>query len=263
MKTLKKYPSTQHLSGSGIQKGDSDLTIPISSLVGKFLIIEEKLDGANTGISFNPDTLELQLQSRGHFLTGGDWLEFDLFKKWANSCSDKLFDIIGVEYIMYGEWMYAFHSIYYDKLPHFFMEFDIYDRKRNVFLDTPTRQKITKGNLITSVPVLDSLIVQKEDDVLKHVNCRSLYVSDQSFEDIENKMAEKNFPESLQKNLTSLNKNQLREGIYVKVEGDGIVKERYKFVRSDFVQTILADEIHWSDRPTIPNEMDIAFLMYN
>ena len=30
--------------------------------------------------------------------------------------------------IPYGEWLYAKHSVHYRKLPHYFFEFDIYDK---------------------------------------------------------------------------------------------------------------------------------------
>ena len=66
-----KYPRTQHIEGSKLQKGDEDLSqISFKKIKGKYIVIEEKVDGANSAISFNKDK-ELLLQSRGHFLTGG------------------------------------------------------------------------------------------------------------------------------------------------------------------------------------------------
>ena len=70
--TLKKYPRTPHLEGSRLQPGDEDLSqVPFSYIKGKHLVVEEKIDGANTAISFSEDG-ELLLQSRGHYLTGGN-----------------------------------------------------------------------------------------------------------------------------------------------------------------------------------------------
>ncbi len=43
------------------------------------------------------------------------------------------------------------------------------------------------------------------------------------------------------------------EGLYVKVEGDGAVTERYKYVRSSFLQTVVDSGSHWMDRPLVPN----------
>ncbi len=48
-------------------------------------MIEEKLDGANAGISLGEDG-RLRLQSRGHVLVGGAREKhWDLFKQWART----------------------------------------------------------------------------------------------------------------------------------------------------------------------------------
>jgi hypothetical protein len=44
------------------------------------------------------------------------------------------------------------------------------------------------------------------------------------------------------------------EGLYVKVEENGTVTGRYKFVRAEFLQTVTADG-HWQDRPLLPNRL--------
>ena len=41
----------------------------------------------------------------------------------------------------------------------------------------------------------------------------------------------------------------------IKVEEDGIVQARYKYVRADFLTTILQSESHWLSRPIIPNQL--------
>jgi hypothetical protein len=66
-----RYPRTRHIEGSGIQAGDDDLQVAQwSELAGKHLVVEEKIDGANCGISFDRAG-RLWLQSRGHYLAGG------------------------------------------------------------------------------------------------------------------------------------------------------------------------------------------------
>ena len=45
------------------------------------------------------------------------------------------------------------------------------------------------------------------------------------------------------------------EGLYVKVEENGQVVERYKFVRWAFMQTLIDSDSHWMDRPIIPNQL--------
>ena len=71
MLNIVKYPRTYHIEGSRFQPGDEDLdSVPFSALSDRPTVIEEKVDGANTGISFAPDG-QMLLQSRGHYLTGG------------------------------------------------------------------------------------------------------------------------------------------------------------------------------------------------
>ena len=108
-----KYPRTPHLQGSRLQSGDEDLSQrPFCDLAGRHVVLEEKIDGANSAVSFT-DEGELRLQSRGHFLTGGyRERHYDLLKQWAVVQQAKLYEVLGCRYIMYGEWMYAKHSIY-------------------------------------------------------------------------------------------------------------------------------------------------------
>ena len=89
---LKKYPRTPHLEGSRLQPGDEDLSqIPFSCIQGKHLVVEEKVDGANSAISFDEDGT-LLLQSRGHYLTGGyRERHYNLLKQWARIHQDAFF----------------------------------------------------------------------------------------------------------------------------------------------------------------------------
>ena len=71
MERIYKYPRTRHIEGSRIQAGDEDLkNVRFEEIKGRFVVLEEKVDGANCGVSFDEDGT-LMLQSRGHFLNGG------------------------------------------------------------------------------------------------------------------------------------------------------------------------------------------------
>lgn len=253
---LIKYPRTQHLAGSGVSGDDISETIPYEDLFQKHLVIEEKIDGSNTGISFNSDC-ELFLQCRGHFLKGGgDWPEFDQFKVWANTWKDYLFDILTDRYIMYGEWMGTFHSVFYDNLPHFFMEFDLWDKKDKCFLSTERRHKIVQSAAIPlySVRVIKEGKFNIKDDILSAVS-KSAFVSENSPLVLEALLKRYKMSDEEILVLMKLNKEQLMEGLYIKWEEDGIVKGRYKFVRPIFVQTILDYGKHWLDRQSVPNSL--------
>jgi len=49
--------------------------------------------------------------------------------------------------------------------------------------------------------------------------------------------------------------SDLAEGLYLKTESQGEVTGRYKWVRPDFVQTILDSGSHHSRRPVLPNQL--------
>ncbi|MCL1913557.1 MAG: AAA family ATPase [Eubacteriaceae bacterium] len=152
---LVKYHRTRHLEGSNLQLGDEDLSqVSFAQIAGKIAVAEEKCDGANCAVSFSGNG-SLLLQSRGHYLEGGyREKHFNLLKQWAAIHKSALYKTLGSRFIMYGEWMYAKHTIFYDSLPHYFLEFDIYDRKTGKFLDTPSRHQMLEGLPIVSVPVL-------------------------------------------------------------------------------------------------------------
>ena len=47
----------------------------------------------------------------------------------------------------------------------------------------------------------------------------------------------------------------LSEGLYVKWEEGGVVRGRYKFIRTSFPQAVVASGSHWQDRPILPNQL--------
>src|SRR5512138_1661040 len=110
-----KYPRTAHIEGSRLQSGDEDLdSVRWSELSGRFLVIEEKIDGANAALSFD-DEGRLLLQSRGHYLVGGAREKhFALFKTWATTHQRLLHERLQSRYVVYGEWLYAKHTVFYD-----------------------------------------------------------------------------------------------------------------------------------------------------
>ncbi len=248
---IKKYPRTPHIQGSRLQPGDEDLSqIQFKAIAGRHVVLEEKIDGANSAISFTDDG-ELRLQSRGHFLTGGPREKhYDLMKQWAAVHAASFYEILGSRYIMYGEWMYAKHAIYYDRLPHYFMEFDIFDKEIGRFLDTPSRHELIKGLPVCSVPVLATGSFSSMDDVLKYLGT-SRYISENHLEDLRAKATAMGL--DVDRVLRETSDANLMEGIYIKVEENGEVVDRMKYVRADFLQSVEESGSHWLDRPIIPN----------
>ncbi len=252
MNAIRKYPRTQHLAGSRLQAGDEDLdAVPMAALKGKHVVIEEKMDGANSGMSFSAAG-EFLLQSRGHYLTGGPReRQFNLFKQWANTISDRLFDVLTDRFVVYGEWLYAKHTVFYDALPHYWMEFDILDTTTGEFLDTPRRAELLTGVPVVPVKVLYSGEWPGEAAVRAMVS-RSHFITPTAMTALADSAAALGVDVEL--TIRQTDPSGLMEGLYVKVEDAGVVTERYKFVRRDFVQKQL-EEGHWQDRPIVPNQL--------
>ncbi len=250
---IKKYPRTPHLEGSRLQPGDEDLNqVPFSDIAGRHLVVEEKCDGANSAVSFDRNGT-LLLQSRGHYLTGG-WRErhYNLFKQWASVHRDALCEVFGSRYIMYGEWMYAKHTVYYDALPHYFLEFDVLDRETGRFLDTPSRHALLNPLPIVSVPVLAEGEFQDKETLLALLG-PSNYITGAHTQHLREDARQLGLDEERQCRETD--SSNTMEGLYLKVEEDGQVVDRLKFVRASFTQTVDASQTHWLDRPIVPNRL--------
>lgn len=251
---IKKFPRTPHLEGSRLQPGDEDLSqIPFSEILGKNIVVEEKIDGANSAISFTDDK-QLLIQSRGHYLVGGyRERHYNLLKQWANVHREELFSALGCRYVMFGEWMYAKHTIFYDELPHYFVEFDIYDRQRGVFLDTDSRKAITqKLPIVHSVPVLARGVFSNKKQILSLLG-QSKYISNNHLQVLAQTAKRLNLDVDLQ--LAQTDPSTTMEGLYIKVEQDGIVESRVKFVRASFLQCVAQSQSHWQSRPIVPNKV--------
>lgn len=251
--TIIKYPRTPHIQGSRLQPGDEDLRQrPFSDIAGRNVVLEEKIDGANSAVSFTDDG-ELRLQSRGHFLTGGyRERHYDLMKQWGAVHQDRLYEVLGHRYIMYGEWMYAKHSIYYDLLPHYFMEFDVLDRETGKFLDTPSRHQLLADLPICSVPVLATGTFNSTEEILAFMG-DSNYISEHHIEHLREDAERLGL--DADRVCRETDSSRTMEGIYIKVEENGEVIDRMKYVRASFLQTVEESQTNWLDRPIVPNRI--------
>lgn len=251
---IRKYPRTRHVRGSRFQHGDHDMeAVPWEELEGKNLVVEEKIDGANSGISFS-EKGELLLQSRGHYLRGGPREKhFDLLKQWASSRQEELFCVLGSRYIMYGEWMYAKHTVFYDKLPHYFMEFDVLDTETNEFLSTDRRMWLLAPAKLSHVKVLAAGNVASLKELASFIG-RSNFHTEAHLDNLINAAKASGVDPVEAMKHTDLNPDM--EGLYIKWEEDGVVKGRYKYVRQSFTSAIMDQEQHWHDRPIIQNKLE-------
>lgn len=56
--------------------------------------------------------------------------------------------------MLYGEWVCARHTVAYDKLPDWFLAFDILDLERNQFLPRAERDTLLAGSGLRAVRVV-------------------------------------------------------------------------------------------------------------
>jgi hypothetical protein len=227
-----KYPRTPHLFGSRGTDDDKHLSPAESAdfIADSSLIVEEKLDGTNVGIHFTTAG-RLVLQCRGHEITSGMHAQYDLFKQWTMGKRHVLEIMLEDRFILFGEWLYARHSVHYRRLPHFFFEFDIYDKQEAKFLDLASRLAMLENTGILTVPVIHRGEVSQEE--------------------LRARIGPSAFDSAFENPVTGRADN-LMEGIYLRTEADGQVIGRAKLVRSEFVEKIKQSE-HWQHQAIVPN----------
>ncbi len=217
-----KFPSTPHLAVlPGVEIRDDKVLTESErqEFLRHELTVEEKVDGANLGLSFDGDG-NIRPQDRGGYLHlpgSGQWKNLSA---WLARHIDKLFDHLSDRYILFGEWCYAQHSIFYNRLPDWFLGFDVYDRHAERFLASAYRDYLLDKMDIYKVPCL----------------ARGRFALSE-----------------LQGFLTqSKLADGPPEGIYLRIDREGWLESRAKLVRPAFLQKI---DRHWSCSALRPNRL--------
>jgi hypothetical protein len=227
-----KYPRTPHLFGSRGTDDDKHLgqQESLDFITDASLIVEEKLDGTNVGIHFN-SAGRMVLQCRGHEITTGMHAQYDLFKQWTMGKRPVLEAMLEDRLLLFGEWLYARHSLHYRRLPHYFFEFDIYDKQRQIFLDLASRLELLEGTGILTVPVVH----------------RGPATTDKLYRLIGLSRFDSRF-----ENPATGRVDHLMEGLYLRTEAEGCVTRRAKLVRAEFVEKVKQSE-HWQHQALVQN----------
>lgn len=218
-----KFPSTPHLAtleGVEVREDKVLSELECDEFLQHELVIEEKVDGANLGISFDNDGT-LFLQNRGSYLHlpgVGQWKKLD---QWLNSKTDALFEVLSDRYILFGEWCYAQHSVFYNCLPDWFLGFDLYDKHEHEFQSTKLRDIALSKMDIAKVPFLGSGHYSFLD--LKHILSQS-HIS-----------------------------GEPAEGLYLRIDMGDYLMQRAKLVRPSFIQSV---EEHWYRSAIKPNRLN-------
>lgn len=155
---LVKFPRTQHLIDLGAATQDDMVVSSFVSTTGP-VVVEEKVDGANTGISLDWNG-SLVVQNRSHTVNSKSHAQFRRLDAWLQAHAASLHGILHRDvqfperHILYGEWMAATHSIAYSHLPDVFLAFDLYDRVTHCFASREALSRLLRGTGIAQVPLL-------------------------------------------------------------------------------------------------------------
>lgn len=191
------YPRIGHLVGSMI--GHDDFLSETWNPSGK-VYSQEKVDGANCGMAWVDGPL---LRNRDHILRKGydaktpakkqfvpAWNWLHEHEKGLKTINTKL----EATAVVYGEWLLVEHSIWYDRLPNYFLAYDIWDSERRLFLSPKVCERLLEGTGIFWIKAkefsgkvevgnsefrtgLAEGIVLKEVDLTdEHIVCTAKYV---------------------------------------------------------------------------------------
>lgn len=150
---FRKYEKTFRIQNAAI-KVSGKLTLSCADeralLTGK-VTIEEKIDGANTGIIGGKKGKEFRLQKRGSLVDASEHPQFGRFKAWT---MERYMDLMKLRfpYIVYGEFMWATHHIFYDSLPDWFICFDVWDGEK--YINRKEKEDFCKSFHLEVVPLL-------------------------------------------------------------------------------------------------------------
>jgi ATP-dependent RNA circularization protein (DNA/RNA ligase family) len=149
-----RFPHTPHLAwlGSGSPRDDKVLTSETASkLLAGTVVVEEKVDGANLGISIDFKGT-IRFQNRGQYLVAPFSGQFSRLRSWIEPREDALRKLLQKNLILFGEWCAARHSVHYTKLPDWLLAFDVYDRDVRRFWDVSRRDAFAKAVGIFTTP---------------------------------------------------------------------------------------------------------------
>jgi ATP-dependent RNA circularization protein (DNA/RNA ligase family) len=222
-----RFPHTPHIAwlSTGTPRDDKVLSIiEAQQLLAQDVIVEEKLDGANLGFSVSANG-ELLAQNRGQYLTKPYVGQFEKLENWLKPRADSLFDALGENLMLFGEWCAAQHSLDYQTLPDWFLVFDVYDKQQQQFWSVTRRNQLATQLDLAVVPEV----------------FRGRITLAQLKERIEQKQ--------------SLYRDGHLEGLVIRQDSQLWCEKRAKLVRADFTQAITD---HWRKKRLQWNQIDFV-----
>jgi len=211
-----RFPHTPHLAwlGKDTPRDDKVLSkIEAQQFLAQIVTAEEKIDGANLGISLDEQG-QLRCQNRGQYLNKPYTGQFSRLSAWLSQNETALREHLLPHLILFGEWCAAKHSITYHGLTDWFLVFDVYDKHEQQFWSSERRNQFANTAGLHTV----SLVYQGKTtltELKKYLDRTSHYAQ------------------------------HTIEGLVIRQENADYCLARAKLVRPDFTQAI---EEHWRNK---------------
>lgn len=214
------YPRTRHVPWKPNAARD-DLVASYDEFRPAFLSdnveVTEKIDGANCGMALYKN--EPIIRNHNHILRKGYVKETPAKKQFASVFNwfydnKEKFEALNEygPFSVYGEWMVAQHGLEYNKLPSWFIVFDLYNHEVGKFVAPQLARRIIVDCGFEIVPQLYFGKLKNFEQLEELANQPSLFTDKAN-----------------------------REGIYIKVSDDSWIEHRFKMIREGFVQGSLWD----------------------
>jgi hypothetical protein len=214
-----KYNRTFHLPWSKGATSDDKISSDISHLISTPIVITEKIDGSNTSLEFNGCFARTHSGPPTH-------ASFDGLKALHSSIKYKITE----KTQLFGEWVFALHSIAYSALPGYFLLFNVRELSPEGYkwLSWEMVELWAQEVEVPTVPVLFNGIINSEGEL-------------------------KELTESFM--IEPSKCGGIREGVVVRVS-DGFSDAEFsthvaKMVRANHVQTTT----HWKEQEIIRNKL--------
>lgn len=138
-----KYPRTYHFDFSAGAINDDKISASIDGVIGVPIVLTEKVDGSNTSLEADGCFARTHSGPPSH-------ASFDGLKALHGAVKWKIPQ--GIQ--LFGEWVFARHSIEYSALPGYFLLFNVRDLRNNLWLSWEDVKTWAKEIEVPTVPVL-------------------------------------------------------------------------------------------------------------
>jgi len=212
-----KFPSILYLECSpGLDEIDVSKRglLRISTLVGKPLVVTTKMDGSNVVLRYTEAAARNGLTANHR--------SFDMLK----AIHAGLRELIPVGHQVFGEWLYAKHSIHYLNLETYLQIFALYDTRKRLWRSWEEVENCAKDLGVITVPVLDYIQFDNEKELRERMV------------EMAEKVIENGGEGIVVRDMESFSYEEFQSSVG-------------KFVRKNHVKT----DDHWSQQPIIKNRI--------